>query len=566
MCSVEAAMELQCAHNAVVKVSFVEDAGAGSGEGEGKRASSLSCDVMFRSKQVVFETPACASAQPEWHAGFEYGVYAPPGRDWGALRGDMLFTLYDCQAQRNIFVGQVLVPLRSLLDLDGPRVRGGSQAERSGVHPLVDRSGANAGAGRLSLRLRLELPADEPGTPPRAGGSPRAGFSRAGSSRAPPPPHAQVRSGSARTGGTQSEAAAAARLAAVRARRKERDRMHKQKKIDKENRDLHRRLEAARGLLAARKSGSGPGSYAKETRLWRKGSAKQLQAQRERESNELRALSGERDALVLRIAQTKDDNAKLRTATQRDHALLRRKDLLQSRLVHAKEVSDSRSAISGFRSRGRSWSREGEGKEKVGDRGRTTTRAGKELERSRLQARKALEAYETERAKVKAVVDQEVALKAEREQTQRRLKEVEDELRLVAMRETVQVRRSSSATHLWGVEHVADSEVLEDENEKGQDNVLDMQAAMRRVRVDIAVAKAALESEQARNDKEICYVEEDVAALVAKLARKQVKAAAERARSEELRAQAHNGDDAEQRAFTRRKAAFLAAKASALRA
>ena len=112
--------------------------------------------VLHRVQNHVFmlrcKTPIHATEpvlEPEGNPDFANGTFtfqmdAPVvpstgASDWSRLRGDLLFTVYDSSQGRNSFVGQVLLPLRKLVDgttavgVHGGKQRVLSQEFRPGV-------------------------------------------------------------------------------------------------------------------------------------------------------------------------------------------------------------------------------------------------------------------------------------------------------------------------------------------------------------------------------------------------------------------------------------------------
>ena len=151
--------KVQVPPSVAVKVSFVEP-------GEGS--------VLLRSRLPIHETQVSqASDSPTFSSGsFEYDVYCPtkedergiPRADWDSLCGDILFAVYDCGRKSREFLGQVIVPLRVLVDGVGESVSGGTQSRRERWYQITQRDGSRA-SGELRIALRLELPPNEPCSP-----------------------------------------------------------------------------------------------------------------------------------------------------------------------------------------------------------------------------------------------------------------------------------------------------------------------------------------------------------------------------------------------------------------
>ena len=131
--------------------------------------------LMLRAKQKVHTTETIAdTTYPTWsQSTFNLEVEEPQtfdanSCDWDQLRGDLLFALYDNNdGTRNEFIGQVIFPLRSLVDgLAASDVRGGSQRLHDIWCPLVGRRSNSSTVGEqpepdepaLHLVMQLILP------------------------------------------------------------------------------------------------------------------------------------------------------------------------------------------------------------------------------------------------------------------------------------------------------------------------------------------------------------------------------------------------------------------------
>ena len=129
----------------------------------------VSTSLMFRAKMTVHTTGvAQQTTEPRWDDGaFSFEVDAPPAQDgvpmhiesdWSRLKGDLLFTVYDCnRGTRNERIGQFVFPLRTLIDGKTPStVQGGSQKIHDQWFPL-DRKG-KVSAAKLRIQMTLVLP------------------------------------------------------------------------------------------------------------------------------------------------------------------------------------------------------------------------------------------------------------------------------------------------------------------------------------------------------------------------------------------------------------------------
>ncbi|KDO15913.1 hypothetical protein SPRG_18550, partial [Saprolegnia parasitica CBS 223.65] len=135
--------ELDTIYSAFVKVSFVAP-GPGN--------------VMLRCKTVLYTTSVMpASARPTWsNATWRYEI--PNEFDmkpWASLRGDILIAVFDHSPHNNLFVGQLLVPVASLLDDDCPE---GLQTRFDEEYALTSRQGKVLGGLYLRLSHQLQLP------------------------------------------------------------------------------------------------------------------------------------------------------------------------------------------------------------------------------------------------------------------------------------------------------------------------------------------------------------------------------------------------------------------------
>ena len=129
----------------------------------------VSTSLMFRAKMTVHTTGVAEqTTAPRWDDGaFSFEVDAPPAQDgvpmhiesdWSRLKGDLLFTVYDCnRGTRNERIGQFVFPLRTLIDGKTPStVQGGSQKIHDQWFPL-DRRGKPS-AAKLRIQMTLVLP------------------------------------------------------------------------------------------------------------------------------------------------------------------------------------------------------------------------------------------------------------------------------------------------------------------------------------------------------------------------------------------------------------------------
>jgi hypothetical protein len=130
---------------AFVKVSAVEP---------GKKPLMLRCKTPIHATEAVMDP----DGNPDFSNGsFTFQMDAPP--DWGKLRGDLLFTVYDSSLGHNSFVGQVLFPLRDLVDdSSATGVHGGKQQLVVQEYRLQSRDCRRELSGRVSLSLQLTLP------------------------------------------------------------------------------------------------------------------------------------------------------------------------------------------------------------------------------------------------------------------------------------------------------------------------------------------------------------------------------------------------------------------------
>lgn len=181
-----------------VKVSYVPPSEDGT-----TTSLSLRAKQKVHATEVLYDT-----ASPLWAENmFRLDVEAPlsmhaddqdgEGSDWDKLRGDLLFAVYDNNdGLRNEFIGQVVFPLRSLVDgLSVTEVHGEGQTLHDVWCPLVGRRGGNARGDNpaiagvasadpddpaLHLVMQLILPAEQDGQGP-------GGQRDQGSSAAPTP-------------------------------------------------------------------------------------------------------------------------------------------------------------------------------------------------------------------------------------------------------------------------------------------------------------------------------------------------------------------------------------------
>tara|TARA_B100000780_G_C21114053_1_gene450501 strand:+ start:116 stop:2599 length:2484 start_codon:yes stop_codon:yes gene_type:complete len=140
-------------------------------------------NLMLRAKQKVHTTETVSdTAYPTWtESTFNLEVEEPmtltASNDWDLLRGDLLFAVYDNNdGTRNEFIGQVIFPLRSLVDgLSSADVRGGSQHLHDLWCPLVGRRSSSSTVGEkpqpdepaLHLVMQLILPGSTQDMSPR---------------------------------------------------------------------------------------------------------------------------------------------------------------------------------------------------------------------------------------------------------------------------------------------------------------------------------------------------------------------------------------------------------------
>ena len=136
--------------------------------------------LMLRAKQKVHTTETIRdTAYPTWtQSTFNLEVEEPltmsTSSDWDTLRGDLLFAVYDNNdGTRNEFIGQVIFPLRSLVDgLSSSGVSGGSQHLHDLWCPLVGRRSSSSTVGEkpqpdepaLHLVMQMILPSSAQGT------------------------------------------------------------------------------------------------------------------------------------------------------------------------------------------------------------------------------------------------------------------------------------------------------------------------------------------------------------------------------------------------------------------
>ena len=139
--------------------------------------------LMLRAKQKVHTTETMPNTMyPTWsQSTFNLEVEEPDTFgaccDWDQLRGDLLFAVYDNNdGARNEFIGQVIFPLRSLVDgLTSSDVRGGSQHLHDVWCPLVGRRSSSSTVGEqpepdepaLKLVMQLILPSSTHELSPR---------------------------------------------------------------------------------------------------------------------------------------------------------------------------------------------------------------------------------------------------------------------------------------------------------------------------------------------------------------------------------------------------------------
>lgn len=128
-------------------------------------------NVLFRSKECIYQTKANTSHV--YNAQFHYKVLPPSSTkynathykslqdDWNRLTGDLLFVLYCREQELNMFLGQTLLPLRSLVDGFGDSISSGIQNTRHESYILKTRDGEDSGFGMLELMLRLSVPEDK---------------------------------------------------------------------------------------------------------------------------------------------------------------------------------------------------------------------------------------------------------------------------------------------------------------------------------------------------------------------------------------------------------------------
>ena len=145
-----------------VKVSYVPPVNDGG---------DVKTSMLFRCKETVHTTGIVSDAtDPEWEDGaFEFELDAPAAgdgvpfhieSDWSRLQGDLLFTVYDCnQGLRNERLGQVVFPLRSLVDGKSPStVEGGPQKIHDKWYDLELASKKSPYQSKLRIQMTLILP------------------------------------------------------------------------------------------------------------------------------------------------------------------------------------------------------------------------------------------------------------------------------------------------------------------------------------------------------------------------------------------------------------------------
>lgn len=335
-----------------MKVSYVEPGDPGT-------------NVMFRSKQVIFETQPVEdnSNDPEWNAPFEYNIYRPASGDWRDLEGDLLFTIYEDQGQRRIFVGQALVPLLHLLDYNSTsssqikgrlaRVHGGTQRVGTELFPLSNRDESLA-RGTLALELRLELPPDEPvnviGDSLSSTGTDSEKHTIDHRSLAASSTHSR------RVGKKVKSKTPAIHPAEARAMHLQRQRQRQQQKLDQENRNMQKRIRKAKSSMAptAREM-----SESKATEAWRKKKANSAFSQQHQQQQhqgpsemELRSMTREAGELRQSIVALKDEITHMRAGIARDETILRRQRILEEQMDRAHQESKSRGVVRKARAHG----------------------------------------------------------------------------------------------------------------------------------------------------------------------------------------------------------------------
>jgi len=347
-----------------VKVSFVEP-------GPG-------LEVMFRSKEAVFDTGPCAADKvdaPRWDAAFEYNIFQPVESDWAGIDGDLLFTVYE-ERRNKVFVGQVLVPLYALVD--GPPIHGGTQATQSAHHLLTARDGSPIdGQPRLHLNLRLELPAEEVVSPRSHSGSQfdndedeeqiwpeQRRKSNLTENRADKSSRLSSATSHSSIKGKRRQGRRESNIAALQTQRRARLRLNRLRDIERENNALQKRLELTKTTVSRSQGGRRLAS-ARLHSAQRQSSRSEpaadsaaegpapprnpLEAQGYSETNELAALSEESQALRERRAELASAIAKLKVGLARDQVVVKklRAEALRASQRAEQEQAEEKSSTCG---------------------------------------------------------------------------------------------------------------------------------------------------------------------------------------------------------------------------
>ena len=142
-----------------VKVSYVPPSEDGS-----KTSLALRAKQKVHATEVVSNTSEPSWSQNMFRLDVEPPVSAGGKVDWDKLRGDLLFAVYDSnEGLRNEFIGQVVFPLRSLVDgLSADAVHAEGQTLHDVWCPLVGRRGGNSNGDKPSI---ASISRAEPGEP-----------------------------------------------------------------------------------------------------------------------------------------------------------------------------------------------------------------------------------------------------------------------------------------------------------------------------------------------------------------------------------------------------------------